>query len=255
MLYQLVNLQPQTSKRITLSYVVDVYTVETSVKVQVIKADKDSPIYNIYTMPTRLLPVANEEVKKLAATITGKEKNPYNKAKKIYDWIVKELTIQNTSLSGDGEADTVTNAIANKRTDSYGASLLFCSLARAAEIPALPMSGVLICQQATQKHYWAEFWVSGFGWVPLDPALGAGAAPRDFNLRKDHASYYFGNMDNQRIVFSEGETTLSQMDPHGRIVSRTKEYAMQNLWEEAVGGVSTYSSLWSDITITGVYVE
>jgi transglutaminase-like putative cysteine protease len=105
------------------------------------------------------------------------------------------------------------------------------------------------------KHYWAEFWIDSFGWVPLDPALGAGAAPGDFNLRDDHETYYFGNMDNQRVAFSRGQNFLSQMDPRGRIASRPREYALQNLWEEATGGLESYSSLWSDVTITGMYVQ
>jgi hypothetical protein len=62
-------------------------------------------------------------------------------------------------------------------------------------------------------------------------------------------------MDNQRIAFSRGETNLSHMDLSGRTVTREREYAFQNLWEEAVGGLDSYSSLWTDIAITGMYVN
>jgi hypothetical protein len=36
---------------------------------------------------------------------------------------------------------------------------------------------------------------------------------------------------------------------------RTRDYSLQNLWEEAIGGLESYSSLWSDVTITGMYVQ
>jgi hypothetical protein len=74
-------------------------------------------------------------------------------------------------------------------------------------------------------------------------------------VREDHAAYYFGSLDNQRITFSRGQAALSQMDPRGRVAVRARDYALQNLWEEAVGGLESYSSLWSDVTITGVYVH
>jgi hypothetical protein len=45
------------------------------------------------------------------------------------------------------------------------------------------------------------------------------------------------------------------MDPQGRVAVRDREYALQNLWEEAAAGLESYSSLWSDITINGVYVQ
>jgi hypothetical protein len=74
-------------------------------------------------------------------------------------------------------------------------------------------------------------------------------------LREDHGDWYFGNLDNSRITFSRGQTTLSPMDPRGRTTARSRDFALQNLWEEAVGGLEAYSSLWGDVTITGVYTQ
>jgi transglutaminase-like putative cysteine protease len=145
----------------------------------------------------------------------------------------------------------VLEALEEKRADSYSSSLLFCALARAADIPAQPVAGVLINRRMNAtKHYWAEFWLDGFGWIPLDPALGAGAPPPDFDLREDHAKFYFSNLDNQRVAFSRGEHSLSRMTPRGRLAIRDREYSLQNIWEEATGGLGSYSSLWSDVTIT-----
>ncbi|AEF80349.1 transglutaminase domain-containing protein [Leadbettera azotonutricia] len=250
-LYQLLDLQAGSGQQITLSYVAEVFAVETSVKQQSIKQEPGSPIQSVYTLPTPILPADNPKIAAQAAAIIGRERNPYNKAKLIYDWILKQVKIENSPKSGEA-----LEALDELQADSYQAAMLFCSLARAAGVPALPISGVLVNRaRRTVKHYWAEFWIDSFGWIPLDPALGAGAAPQDFNLRDDHSEYYFGNMDNQRVAFSQGQNFLSQMDPRGRVASRPREYALQSLWEEATGGLESYSSLWSDVTITGMYVQ
>ena len=251
-LFQFIDVLSGTSRQISLSYVTDVYAVETNIKTQVpVMLNSPSPVATVYTLPNALIPSDDPGIKGRAADITGKERYPYGKAQKIYNWLISSGNIQGNPLSGGA-----LEALEEKRADNYRAALLFCALARASGIPALPVAGVLINRsQDASRHYWAEFWLDGFGWIPVDPALGAGVCPPGFNLREDHAKYYFGNLDNQRVAFSRGERFLSQMSPRGRVTSRTRDYSLQNLWEEAVGGIESYSSLWSDVTITGVYVQ
>lgn len=250
-LFQLTDLKPNTSMDISLSYVIDVYTVETAIRSQLVRQTGNTTLHSVYTLPTALIPSDNPEVVAHAKTIIGREQNFYEKARKLYEWLVQEGGLQKTPLyNGPVEA------LKEKQADSYSASLLFCALARAVGIPAIPISGVLVNRShRASRHYWAEFWLDGFGWIPLDPGLGAEAAPPDFNLHQEPRVYYFGNLDNQRITFSRGDRSLSQMDPRGRIAVRNRDYALQNLWEEAVGGLESYSSLWSDITITGMYTQ
>ena len=234
------------------SYDAEVYAVETNVRNQAaVRLNSPSPVRAIYTLPSPLVPSDFTAIRTQATTIIAREALAFARASRIYQWLISSLEIQSEPLSGGA-----LEALEEKIADSYQAALLFCALARAVDIPAIPVAGVLIDQAGNAiKHYWAEFWLDGFGWIPLDPALGAGAAPGSFNLREDHARYYFGNMDNQRIAFSRGERFLSQMTPRGRTALRTRDYSLQNLWEEAVGALESYSSLWSDITITGMYVQ
>jgi hypothetical protein len=248
-LYQIKDLAEGASATVTLSYLVDVYAVETRVKPSAIKIDADSPVRSAYRGSTSLIPADAREIVRTAEQIVGKEKNPYLKARKIYDWMISEIAF--ASAGGTGGA---LEALAAKRADAYSASLLFCALARAVDVPALSDAGFLVDKsRSATRHFWAEFWIDGFGWVPADPALGARAAPAGFVLPADAKEYYFGNMDSQRIVFSRGLSVLSPMDPRGRIATRDRGYAFQTVWEEAVGGLESYSSLWSDITVTGVY--
>ncbi|MDR2054227.1 MAG: IPT/TIG domain-containing protein [Treponema sp.] len=250
-LYKLNELASNTGTEIAVSYLVEVYAVETAVNVSRIRAGRPSALEAAYTQPSPLVPSGDPLIRRQAAAITGREQNPFQKARLIYNWLLAEGNIQ----AGNRQTDVLT-ALVQKQIDPYQAALLFCALCRAAGVAALPQAGVLVDRsRGTTPHYWAEFWIEGFGWIPVDPALGAGAAPPAFNLRPDAAAYYFGNLDNQRICFSRGETTLSQMESRGRVAARARSYALQNLWEEAVGELVSYSSLWSDIMISGVYVQ
>ncbi|MDR2103876.1 MAG: IPT/TIG domain-containing protein [Treponema sp.] len=250
-LFQLTDLAPMSRERISQSYLVTVYAIETSIKSPRVRSDTASPIAAVHTQPSNLIPSDDPRVAEQTKILIGREADPYEKARKIYQWLIRDGRIQWGFLSGG-----ITDALEQGQMDPYTASLLFCAMARAAGIPAIPVSGVLVNRSLTaSRHYWAEFWLEGFGWVPLDPALGAGAAPPSFILREDRASYYFGNLDNQRIAFSRGQTVLSQMDPRGRLAAHNRDYALQNLWEEAVGGLESYSSLWSDVTISGMYAQ
>ncbi|GHV25802.1 hypothetical protein AGMMS4952_04530 [Spirochaetia bacterium] len=253
-LFQMQNLSSGANPEVTLSYMVEVYAVETTIGAYSVTAGSrtgSSPIAAEYTAPSPRIPSDDPRIKERSAAIVGREQNPFTKARRIYNYLLAEGGIQWKQLPG-GPLE----ALEAKQADPYTAALLFCAMARAAGIPAIPVSGVLLDRNRTaSRHYWAEFWVDGFGWTPVDPALGAGAAPPAFISRADNSGYYFGNLDNQRIIFSRGFTSLSQMDPRGHVAIRERDYALQNLWEEAVGGLESYSSFWSDITITGVYYQ
>jgi len=251
-LFQLIDATPGTRWGVDLSYLVEVYAVETVIRnTNTVRLNEPAPASMVYLIPSALIPSDDPGIKAQADVIIARERLPYVKAQRIYQWLTSSVEIQAEALPGG-----VLEALEEKEADSYRASLLFCALARAADVPAVPVSGVLVNRQMnTIKHCWAEFWLDGFGWIPLDPALGAGAAPADFFLRDDHEEFYFGSLDNQRIAFSRGEIFLQPMIPRGRTIQRNREYSLQNIWEEAVGGIESYSSLWSDVTITGMYVQ
>ncbi len=246
-LFQLKNLSRGSSSVVSLSYLVDTYTVETSVNAsRVVSPGKQ---FEVFTRPTTLLPANNPEIQKKALSIVGKEKNPYKQAQRLYEWITSQGGVSEKSVSFD-----MLTALTLQRMDTYTAALSFCTMARSLGIPALPIAGVLIGKnRETRVHFWAEFWIDNFGWVPVDPALGAGAVPASFITRSDSGSYYFGNSDSNRIAFSRGERALSPMDPRGRIVQYSRSYALQSIWEESLEQLESYSSLWSDIEITGIY--
>jgi len=251
-LFKLDNLAAGSTHTINLSFNIEVYAVETGMKSVSAKQGK-STLNTMYTQNTNLIPADNSLLKLNASNITGKEQNQYVKAKLLYDWILKNIEISETPLSNSSAA----SALTLKKADPYSAALLYAAMARAAKLPCIPVAGVLINRQSqTIRHYWTEIWIEDFGWLPVDPALGAGAVPASFlDENIDRANYYFGNIDSRRIAFSRGELNLSQMESRGRVVSHTQTYSLQNIWEEASGGLESYSSLWGDIIIRGTYVQ
>jgi len=260
-LYKLDNLGHGAYQSINFTYSAEVYSVETNIKPAAIKQET-TPLSAMYTQNTSLIPSDNQKIKSAVSSIIGREQNPYLKAKTIYDWLLANIKIYNMpSIDTD-----IISALDKKHADQYSAAMLFVTMARAAGVPCIPVAGVLIeTGGKTTRHFWAEFWINGFGWVPVDPLMGSGRTAINENQTSTHGTnftagnlenphdFYFGNMDNQRIAFSRGEPVISQMENRSRLVSHKQLYSLQNVWEEAVGGLESYSSLWGDITISGIY--
>ena len=257
-LFKIDNLGAGTNQSITLSYRVEVYEVETTMRPANVKSDQNaSAFYAAHTQSSELIPSDNITLKTIVNSIVGREQNPYTKARLIYDWMIRNISIVEYLPAGTKVVDT----LEIRRSDPYAAALLFTAMARAARVPCVPIAGVLIDRNGqTFRHYWTEFWIDNFGWIPVDPAMGSGAVTiENSSLREtakqDIINYYFGNIDNTRIAFSRGELTLSQMENRGRLVSHKPSYSIQNIWEEATGGLESYSSFWGDITISGIYTH
>jgi transglutaminase-like putative cysteine protease len=251
-LFKLDNLAAGSNQTINLSFNVEVYAQETSIRPLSIRQE-NTPILAAYTQSSNLIPSDDAEIRTTVNTIIGREQNPYVKAMQIYDWIMANMQITENLPS---PVTGIAAAMQQRQADPYNAALLYTAMARAARVPCIPVAGVLVNRNGqTIRHYWAEFWIDGFGWLPVDPAMGAGAVPDSYISKQDFASYYFGNLDSQRIAFSRGEISLSQIENRGRLVFHTQSYSLQNIWEEAAGGLESYSSLWGDIIINGIYLQ
>jgi hypothetical protein len=75
------------------------------------------------------------------------------------------------------------------------------SLARAKGIPARFIIGFPMTAKdhvVTGYHCWAEFYVAGKGWVPVDPSEASKSS--DPNVRTS----LFGNLDSDRLEFTIG---------------------------------------------------
>ena len=200
-----------------------------------------------------LVPSNNAAVKDLCAKIIGKEKNVWNKAKLIYNYMCENFKISEKVRNGDSDP---LDLIKKGSGDAYDFAVIYTALLRAAEIPAYTDGGVLVNQDLqTQAHWWCEFYVDKVGWVPADPALGAGFEYKQWSDSDvvDLKDYYFGNMDSHHILFSRGWSQLKPFSADSKIVQQPRSFALQSIWEESNKDTVKYSSYWSVPVVKGVY--
>lgn len=132
----------------------------------------------------------------LSQMIVGEETNPLLKARKIYDYITK-----NIQYSYVPQYAVITNipeyAAYNLKGDCGIQALLFITLCRIAKIPARWQSGLVVNPKFIGCHDWAQFYIEPYGWLFADLSFG-GSAYRNKNMKR--WNYYFGNLDPFRMA-------------------------------------------------------
>ena len=239
-------------RRFSQNFVISVYEVKSAVQPKYVRpySDMNKALYAASTRADKFIPSDDRAVTNLAAAIVGKETNPYLKAKLIYTYMLDNYKLYDTAA----KPESPLNLIKNKRGDTYCFALLYTALLRAAGIPALTDCGVLVDRDLhTRNHWWCEFYVYGIGWIPADPALGAGLSYEGWSETGDARNYYFGNLDSQHITFTRGVNDLKPAAGNTKTVQHPRGYALQSVWEESSQGTVQYSSFWADPAIIGVY--
>jgi transglutaminase-like putative cysteine protease len=144
-------------------------------------AREDGAVLRTYLEPTALIPtdgIVLEAAQKIVKGQTGE----VAKARAIYEWIV-DNTFRDPKVKGCGLGDVKamleTRYLGGKCADL---NALYVGLARAAGLPARDVYGVRCADSATFKslgksgdiskaqHCRAEVYLTGYGWVPVDPA-------------------------------------------------------------------------------------
>lgn len=151
-----------------------------------------------FLRPDRLVPI-NGVIADLSREQTAGVSDPLAKARKIYDYVISTMHYDHDGTGwGRGDAIFACTAHHGNCTDFHS---LFISMVRAAGIPARFEIGFpLPLDQREGKisgyHCWAEFYIQGIGWVPVD-ASEAWQTPAKHN-------YFFGALDQSRVRFSRG---------------------------------------------------
>ncbi len=133
----------------------------------------------IYTQPETYIESNDSTIENVAAAAVGSSINPFRVAEKIYSFTISHLRyVSQTEIRG------ALWAFENSEGDCTEYSTLFVALMRAMGIPARTVTGHMSTvlslggvANATQywtdsPHMWAEFYVEGYGWVPVDAASG-----------------------------------------------------------------------------------
>jgi transglutaminase-like putative cysteine protease len=156
----------------------------------------------------RLVPVLGK-VKDLADENTRGAQGPVQKAYALYDYVFHTVRYDKSG-TGWGRGDTlwVCDSKHGNCTDFHS---LFISLARAEQIPARFEIGFPLPPAAQGAipgyHCWAEFYVGGPGWIPVDIS----EAWKDPHKH----DYFFGSLDADRVQFSVGRDLVLQPKQSG----------------------------------------
>jgi transglutaminase-like putative cysteine protease len=245
--YLFQNLEPFNRYSVSQTFWFERYSLETQINPRKITNEyTNTKLFTTFTEPDVFVPSDNDKIATLGGKIVGRERNPYYKAKAVYDYV-----LQTYSYSEDPAERDVIKSIDTKEADSYIYSILYAALLRSSGVPCRPIAGYLVYgNKNTKRHYWNEFYIDGFGWVPVDCTLGDKVRFDDVpHTDQDVTEYYFGNIDNQHIIFSRGIIPTMQILPDGNAVRKNRMYSFQNIYEEASRSVTSYRAVWSDINI------
>ncbi|MBW2630402.1 MAG: transglutaminase domain-containing protein [Deltaproteobacteria bacterium] len=138
-----------------------------------------------------------------AAEIAGNEKNRWNVAKKIGEWVYK-----NIEKSFTPEVPVATSVLKSRRGDCNEHTVLFVALARACGIPAEMCAGLVYLNDGFYYHAWPKVFVGK--WVHLDPALGQDIADAT------HFELVSGGLSSQaKIVLAIGNINIEILKAAG----------------------------------------
>ena len=247
--YHFNDLIPGGVYDVTQHFIFERYAIETVVTSRrVAEYDTAARAYRLFTAADPLVPADDQQVTALAERLGRGRSNPWQRARAIYDGLLARLTYR-----AQGASDPA-RALSEGAGNAYDFALLYAALLRAAGVPARPIGGYIVeSPDRVHAHFWTEFYLHRFGWVPVDPALGSGAELLSLESDLDPAEFYFGNLDNRHLALSKGVLATGKIDPAGRTVRRSHLGTLQLHHEEAVGGLTSYSARWNGISILGVY--
>lgn len=212
-------------KERTLSYTFRVTRKET---VKKNFPEKELPFsmdeYALFLGPTKYGPTTGK-VKELAEKITKGEKTKLAKSRAIYDWIVNNMHRDpNIKGCGYGEVEKLLVSLGGKCGDIHS---VYVALARSVGVPSREIFGIRMPKgkegdMTKNQHCWAEFYLPGYGWVPVDPSdVRKAMLDRkitDVKEVKDLVDYYFGALDESRIAYQGGrDLTLNPVQKDGAL--------------------------------------
>jgi transglutaminase-like putative cysteine protease len=151
-----------------------------------------------YLRRDRLVPI-DGQIAQLSEEQTKGVTGSIAKARKIYDFVIATMHYDHDGTGwGHGDAIWACTAKHGNCTDFHS---LFIGMARAAGIPARFQIGLQLPANSyagsiTSYHCWAEFYVKGIGWIPIDAS--------EAWKHREKVNYFFGALDTNRVMFSMG---------------------------------------------------
>lgn len=215
--------------------------------------------YILNTQPERFIEANDSQIIEVANVIVGNVTNPYNKAYLIYNWTLAHMEYRETEIKQSAKWALVTGS-----GDCWEYSVLFSALCRAEGIPTrlvmgywlegLLFKGNMDPPGIDEEHYryykykmlmgtinpvghvWVEVYIPDYGWIPVDASMGDG------NIYFER--FYFGNLDNGRVIFQKGgDTHPTPQISYSINITKLKEPLVFSKSEGFKGPITTFTAI------------
>lgn len=220
--------------------------------------DTANPDYVLYTSSGRNIEVT-DEITDLAKTIVGDETNPYLQAQLIYHYIIDTYPY---SYAPHVSLDTIVPKVAESsymfatgHGDCGTQSQFFSALCRSLGIPARATGGYqMLVSGQPSPHFWAEYYIEGYGWIPCDKTVAEIADWVDIaeEDRDTFKNYYANNLDPARLVIQEDvDAPMDPAIPADAVVFRTVLQSPAIVCDTAVGDLDLFAGRYFTICVEG----
>jgi len=174
------------------------------------------PEYQQYTRSSKNI-VITPEMKAKALEVVGNETNPYLQAEKLYWYVISHSysNVPHARLSAAGTPESV-YMLETGFGDCGTQSMYFAALCRSLGIPARAVGGYQLVPGYAGTHFWSEYYLPGYGWIPNDVTIAEGAE-WSYNATDDerhqYKAYYASNLDPYRYVIQKDVDIPITPDP------------------------------------------
>ena len=196
----------ETALRIEVTVAFISYQTDVAIaSVEIPPYDEESDLYRRFTRSEQHIRLT-ESVKELALSIVDGARNPYGKARKLYDWFCDNIHYNGIwawreslfSPYGCASEDVRTRRVGDCVTQSH----FYAALCRSVGVPARVCGGFMFQPGVQNDHFWAEVYFPTYGWMPVDAAFAEGmclapglTASQKGSLR----DFFFGGLDLYRL--------------------------------------------------------
>ena len=182
--------------------------------------NSSDPEYQKYTASGKNI-VVSPEMKAKALSIVGNETNPYLQAEKLYWHVVSHpySHVPHVWLSASGTPESV-YMLRTGYGDCGTQSMYFAALCRSLGIPARAIGGYQLVPGYAGTHFWSEYYLPGYGWIPNDVTIAEGAEwsyEASDDDRHQYKDFYARNLDPYRYIIQK-DVDVPLTPPAGNVV-------------------------------------
>lgn len=174
------GLPPGESVCVNITYELKAYPI--TVNFSAYAGGSNSPAEAVFLQPAASIESSHPEITSKAEQITSGAKDDLEKARAIYQFVRQHMRYDSNAACRNQGALT---ALREKVGVCEDYAALFVALCRAVNIPARQVNGYADPKGTGQRwdqlnqpfplkgyrHSWAEFYLEGAGWLPVDPTM------------------------------------------------------------------------------------